>query len=153
MGGVSPFNMPAQNSAIIAKQTADRFQNRLARERDRELSNIPKGTVKKSISNIFDGLEKPTTPKINLLDVIGSWPPTPRQPPSAGVATKSLFDTEKKTKTQQEIDDFLYEIPDSMPELVPVDAILTSLGTELKTYLIQMLLLLKKKKKMKFWKK
>ena len=106
-GGVSPFNTPAQNSAIIAQQNADRFQNRLARERQRELSNIPKGTVKTGISNFFDGLDKPSAPTLNLLDDIGSWPPPPPQPPSAGVATKSLFDTEKKTKTQQDVDDFL----------------------------------------------
>ena len=118
-------------------------------EKDRELSNIPKGTVKKGISNIFDGLEKPTTPKINLLDDIGSWPPT-LQPPSAGVATKNLFDIVKKTKTQQEIDDFLYEIPDSMPELVPGDAILTSLGTEAEDLFNSDAPPSKKEEKMKF---
>ena len=31
----SSFNAPAQNSTIIAQQNADRFQNRLARERQR----------------------------------------------------------------------------------------------------------------------
>ena len=129
-GGVSPFNTLAQNSAIIAQQNADRFQNRLTRERQRELSNIPKETVKTDISNLFDGLDKPSAPTLNFLDNIGSWPPPPPQPASAGVATKSIFDTEKKTKTQQDVDDFLYQIPDKMPELVPGDGILTSSGTE-----------------------
>ena len=90
----------AQNSAIIAQQNADRFQNRLARERQRELSNIPKETVKTGILNLFDGLDKPSPPTLNLLDDIRSWPPPSPQPPSAGVATKSLFDTEKKDKKQ-----------------------------------------------------
>ena len=94
-GGVSPFNTSAQNSAIIAQQNADR----LAKERQRELSNIPKATVKTGMLNLFDGLYKPSAPTLNLLDDIGSWPSPPPQPPSAGVATKSLFNTEKKTKT------------------------------------------------------
>ena len=37
---------------------------------------------------------------------------------------------ENKTKTQQELDDFLYELPDSMPELVLGDGLLNRLGTE-----------------------
>ena len=37
---------------------------------------------------------------------------------------------ENKTKTQQEVDDFLYELPDSMPELVLGDGLLNCLGTE-----------------------
>ena len=37
---------------------------------------------------------------------------------------------ESKTKTQDDIDDFLYELPEDMPELFPGDGLLTSLGTE-----------------------
>ena len=94
-GGVSPFNTPAQNSVIFVQQNADSFQNRLEREKKRELSNIPKETVKNAISNLFDGLGKPPAPRLNILDGVNSWPPPP-QPPSAGVATESLFETEKK---------------------------------------------------------
>ena len=39
---------------------------------------------------------------------------------------------ENKTKTQQDVDDFLYELPDSMPELVFGDGLLNRLGTEAK---------------------
>ena len=91
----------AQNSAIIAQQNADRFQNRLARERQRKLSNIPKGTVKTGISNLFNNLGKPSALTLNPLDDIGSWSPPPPQPLSAVVATKSLFETEKKQKNSK----------------------------------------------------
>ena len=37
---------------------------------------------------------------------------------------------ENKTKTQEEVDDFLYELPDLMPELVLVHGLLNRLGTE-----------------------
>ena len=37
---------------------------------------------------------------------------------------------ENKTKTQQEVDDFLYELPDNMPELELEDGLLETLGTE-----------------------
>ena len=39
---VSPSNTPTQNSRIIARQNEERFQNRQIREREREISNIPK---------------------------------------------------------------------------------------------------------------
>ena len=37
---------------------------------------------------------------------------------------------ENKTKTQEEVDDFLYELPDLMPALVLGDGLLNRLGTE-----------------------
>ena len=37
---------------------------------------------------------------------------------------------ENKTKTQQEVDDFLYELPDSMPKLILGNRLLNRLGTE-----------------------
>ena len=49
---VSPDNTPAQNSRIIARQNQERFQNRQIRERERELSNIPKGIINKRKSSI-----------------------------------------------------------------------------------------------------
>ena len=49
----------------------------------------------------------------------------------------TLFDSqaatvirENKTKTKQEVDDFLYELPDNMPELVLGDGLLNTLGKE-----------------------
>ena len=36
---------------------------------------------------------------------------------------------EKKTKTQQEVDDFLYELPETMPDLVLGDELTSALGT------------------------
>ena len=48
---VSPVNTPAQNSRIIARQNEERFQNRQIREREREISNIPKGIVNKRKSS------------------------------------------------------------------------------------------------------
>ena len=48
---VSPANTPAQNSRIIARQNEERFQNRQIREREREISNIPKGIVNKRKSS------------------------------------------------------------------------------------------------------
>ena len=37
---------------------------------------------------------------------------------------------ESKTKTQQEVDEFLYEMPEMMPDLVPGDELANALGTE-----------------------
>ena len=48
---VSPANTPAQNSRIIARQNEERFQNRQIREREREISNIPKEIVNKRKSS------------------------------------------------------------------------------------------------------
>ena len=49
---VSPDNTPAQNSRVIARQNQERFQNRRIRERERDLSNIPKGIINKRKSSI-----------------------------------------------------------------------------------------------------
>ena len=52
---VSSANNPAQNSRIIARQNEERFQNRQIREREREISNIPKGIVnKRKLSTNFN---------------------------------------------------------------------------------------------------
>ena len=59
---VSPGNTPAQNSRIIARQNEERFQNRQIREREREISNIPKGIVNKRKSStnfIFPDMPPP----------------------------------------------------------------------------------------------
>ena len=49
---VSPDNTPAQNSRIIARQNQERFQNRQIKERERELSSIPKRIINKRKSSI-----------------------------------------------------------------------------------------------------
>ena len=37
---------------------------------------------------------------------------------------------ENKTKTQEEVDDFLYELPETMPDLELGDELVNTLGTE-----------------------
>ena len=49
---VSPDNTAAQNSRIIAWKNQERFQNRKIKEREKELSNIPKGIINKRKSSI-----------------------------------------------------------------------------------------------------
>ena len=59
---VSLANTPAQNSRIIAPQNEGRFQNRQIREREREISNIPKAIVnKRKLSTNF--LDTTPTPQ------------------------------------------------------------------------------------------
>ena len=41
---------------------------------------------------------------------------------------------ENKTKTQQEVDDFLYEMPETMPDLVLGDKLANALGTDAQKY-------------------
>ena len=54
------------------------------------------------------------------------------------------------TKTKQEIDDFLYELPDNGPPNLELgDKLIQTLGTKAEDFLIQMLLQ-QKKKMMKF---
>ena len=45
-------------------------------------------------------------------------------------AATAIRENKTKTRTQQEVDDFLYELPDNMPELVLGDGLLNTLGTE-----------------------
>ena len=49
---VSPYNTPAQNSAIIAQQNNQKFLDRQMNQREREIKNIPKGIVKNRRSSI-----------------------------------------------------------------------------------------------------
>ena len=42
---------------------------------------------------------------------------------------RQLLSLEKTTKTQQEVDDFLYELPETMPDLVLGDELTSALGT------------------------
>ena len=49
---LSPNNTPELNSSIIARQNAEKFQNRQIREREKEIRNIPKGIIKKRKSSL-----------------------------------------------------------------------------------------------------
>ena len=44
---ISPDNTREQNSRIIARKNQERFQNKRMKEREKELSNIPKGIINK----------------------------------------------------------------------------------------------------------
>ena len=47
-----PNNTPELNSSIIARQNAEKFQNRQIREREKEIRNIPKGIIQRSKSSL-----------------------------------------------------------------------------------------------------
>ena len=49
---LSPNNTPELNSSIIARQNAEKIQNRQIREREKEIKNIPKGIIKKRKSSL-----------------------------------------------------------------------------------------------------
>ena len=66
---VSPDNTREQNSRIIARKNQEIFQNRQNKEREKELSNIPKGIINKRKSSI--NFNFPDTP-----------PYTPSYPPN-----------------------------------------------------------------------
>ena len=69
-----------------------------------------KGIVQKGISNLLDNENNQPSATKNFLEETNT---KLSQQTFDGVLIKSLFDKEK-TKTQNEIDDFLYEIPDNM---------------------------------------
>ena len=108
-----------------------------------------------SIEDLLDGAPRPPPPPPpapsingNLFSDVSSDLPiannfdvltTKRAPPtiwSKGIsnnlfgsqAAAAIRDT-PKTKTQQDVDDFLYEFPDTMPDLELGDGLLSSLGT------------------------
>ena len=72
-------NTPAENSRRIAQASDERFQNRRLREREREISNIPRGIVKsrRSSMNINFPDTPPPTPYRD--DFFPQPPTTPRE--------------------------------------------------------------------------
>ena len=63
---LSPNNTPELNSSIIARQNAEKIQNRQIREREKEIKNIPKGIIKKRKSSLnfnFPGMPPYTPPR------------------------------------------------------------------------------------------
>ena len=75
---VSPANTPAQFLVLLLEKNEERFQNSQIREREREISNIPKGIVNKGKSSTNSKFPDTSSP-----------PPLPPPPPS------------KKSKTQK----------------------------------------------------
>ena len=61
---VSPYNMPQQNSRIIAQKNNEKFLNRQINQRQKELSKLPKRIVKNRRSTINFKLPatSPSTP-------------------------------------------------------------------------------------------
>ena len=77
---VSPDNTAAQNYRIITRKNQERFQNRQIKEREKELSNIPKGIVnKKKLSINFNSLDTPsyTPPRRSYRRDFEDFPPPP----------------------------------------------------------------------------
>ena len=72
---LSPYNTPAQNSAVIAQQNNKKFLDRKMNQREREIKSIPKGVVKNRRSSINFQL-----PQINSIKNY-KFPDTPPQTP------------------------------------------------------------------------
>ena len=66
-------NTPQENSRRIANE--ERFQNRVLRDREREISNIPRGIVKSRTSSLNINLHE--TPPPTLFNYIPHPPSTP----------------------------------------------------------------------------
>ena len=89
-----------------------------------------------NFGNSLFGSNVPIVPPSDNFDVNASV-----RAPSPNISTPGIGNTlfgsqaatdirENKTKTQQEINDFLYELPDNIPKLVLGDGLLNTLGTE-----------------------
>ena len=72
---VPPYNTREQNSAVITRKNNKRFVNRLIKEREREISNLSKGIVKKRKSLNFNFPDTPpqTPPPLFNYDI--DFPP------------------------------------------------------------------------------
>ena len=107
---VSPYNTPAQNSAIIARQNNQKFLDRQMNQREREIKNIPKRIVKNRRSSINFQLSQinsiknykfpdtpPQTPNDYWFDVAQNWVGSPDLPISGPPCSSSppLYDYER----------------------------------------------------------
>ena len=86
--------------------------------------------------NLFGSNAPVFPPPTNDFNVNASLRPAPPKISTRGIGN-DLFDSqaasaikENKTKTQQEVDDFLYELPETMPDLLLGDELANALGTE-----------------------
>ena len=68
---VSPYNTREKNSAIIAQKNNEKFVNQQIKQRQRELSKLPKGIVNNRSSSINYRL--PDTPPPTLQEQDGYW--------------------------------------------------------------------------------
>ena len=89
---VSPDNTPLQNSRVVARKNNEKFVNQQIKERQREIANIPKGTVnnRKSSTNFNFPDTPPQTPEEYclpppppLFDYEKDFPPLSREPVEA----------------------------------------------------------------------
>ena len=67
---VSPHNTPEQNAKIIQRKNTEKFINQQLRQREKELSNLPKGNFSKKRSSIRSSLKfkLPGTPPATPFD-------------------------------------------------------------------------------------
>ena len=95
---VSPFNTKEENSRIIAQKNWQKVLDQRLNRREKELSQLPKGNVKKKRSSIkFKLLETPpvTPQQVNEYwdDVAENWKSTPAPLSGPPKEQPSLFDT------------------------------------------------------------
>ena len=94
-------------------------------------------------NNLFNtsstGPVPPPRPNFNFFENVPTQHPSSFNNPATGGTGNDLFgsqaatavrESETKIKTQAEVDDFLYELPDDMPELELGDGLVQTLGTE-----------------------
>ena len=94
-------------------------------------------------NNLFNtsstGPVPPPRPNFNFFENVPTQHPSSFNNPATGgigndlfgsQATTAVRESETKIKTQAEVDDFLYELPDDMPELELGDGLVQTLGTE-----------------------
>ena len=108
---VSPYNTREENSRIIARKNNEKFVNQQIKQRQRELSKLPKGIVNNKRSSINFRLPDtlPYTPKEQdeyWRDLGENWLRTPASTisgPPAPTQPKSLFDYDRDFPLYQKI--------------------------------------------------
>ena len=70
VNNVSPHNTPEQNAKIIQRKNSEKFINQQLRQREKELTNLPKGNVVRKRSSIRSSLKLrlPETPPATPFD-------------------------------------------------------------------------------------
>ena len=114
-------------------------------------------------NNLFNtsstGPVPPPRPNFNFFKNVPTQHPSSFNNPATGGIGNDLFgsqaaiavrESETKIKTQAEVDDFLYELSDDMPELELGDGLVQTLGTEAEDLFDPRAPPTKKKRKMKF---
>lgn len=114
-------------------------------------------------NNLFNtsstGPVPPPRPNFNFFENVPTQHPSSFNNLATGGIGNDLFgsqaaiavrESETKIKTQAEVDDFLYELSDDMPELELGDGLVQTLGTEAEDLFDPRAPPTKKKRKMKF---